>query len=378
MSTVLTLDWVEYVIDMAVRMEASDIHIEPTGREFEVRFRIDGDLQRPPQLPSCDISSVQRIKVLAEMDIAERRLPQDGSFQVQTQEGTLDIRVSTLPTVEGEKVVMRLHRHSQLLQQLEQLRMGEGMLLQFQSLLSQLRGMIIATGPTGSGKSTTLLAALRYLHSRHLNIVTLEDPVESRIPGVHQVQINERAGLTFARGLRSILRQDPDVIMVGEIRDGETAGIAVRAALTGHLVLTTLHTDTAEGALIRLVDLGVERYLAAAAVKGVLAQRLVRCTDGGRRGVFDLLPVTSEVQEWLLNGSHSTQKPVILKQRVMQNTLRNLILQGEVQADEYKKLFGGDVQCSTSAADGEATANSPDFVHEWADSCGAALPSMRA
>ncbi|WP_169332850.1 GspE/PulE family protein [Effusibacillus pohliae] len=371
-------DWVEHVIAVAVRKGASDIHIEPVGGQYQVRFRKDGDLRQAPDLPPCEASAVQRIKVLAEMDIAERRLPQDGSFQMETEEGPLDIRVATLPTVEGEKLVLRLLRHATQMEDLRQLGMEEQMLSDFQAMLNRLRGMIIASGPTGSGKSTTLFAALRFLRGQPLNIVTLEDPVESRIAGISQVQINERAGFTFGKGLRSILRQDPDVIMVGEIRDRETAEIAVRAALTGHLVLTTLHTDSTEGALIRLVDLGVESYLVGAAVKGVLNQRLVKRRNGGRRAIFDLLPVTEEVREWLRAGACPTQRPFLTTNGRLDVSLRTLILQGEVAVGEYVKLFGGDLRWLDSAGDGQAIANSPDFVHEWPDCCEAVSLSTRA
>lgn len=328
-------------------------------------MRIDGELQKIPNLIPCDIGSVQRIKVLSEMDIAERRLPQDGSFQAETGNGLLDVRVASLPTVEGEKLVLRLLRHTMQFENLEQLQMEPETLLHLRTLLQQSHGMVIAAGPTGSGKSTTLSTAVRFLNSQKLNIVTLEDPVESRITGVNQVQINERAGLTFARGLRSILRQDPDVIMVGEIRDRETAEIAVRAALTGHLVLTTLHTETKEGALIRLIDLGVEAYLVSAAVKGVLSQRLVRRKEGGRTGIFDLLTVTEEVRDWLQKGAHPVHQPLELKENGLASSLQSLIYRGEVEVDQYIKLYGGDLSWYRSDEHGKAIESSPGFVHDW-------------
>ncbi|MFC4769112.1 GspE/PulE family protein [Effusibacillus consociatus] len=373
-----TSDWVQHVIELAFEVGASDIHIEPSKEGYDVRMRKDGDLQSIPNLPPCEGSSVQRIKVLAEMDIAERRLPQDGSFQMQMQESVLDIRVASLPTVEGEKLALRLLRHTSKLQDLEELQMEPKLLHDFRRLLKQSHGMVIAAGPTGSGKSTTLFAALRFLLSRHLNIVTLEDPVESRIAGINQVQINERAGLTFARGLRSVLRQDPDVIMVGEIRDRETAEIAVRAALTGHLVLTTLHTETKEGALIRLVDLGVEPYLVGVAVKGVLSQRLVKRNAGGRRAIFDLLTVTDEVKDWLQQGAPPMHKPIFMRENFLESTLRKLILQGEVIAEEYERICGGDLVWLQPKQDGKVIGSSPDFVHEWPDSYEADSLSTRA
>lgn len=362
-------DWVEHAIEKAVQTEASDIHIEPSGRGYEVRMRIDGELQKVSNLLPCDQSAVQRIKVLAEMDIAERRLPQDGSFQVQTEDGTLDIRVASLPTVTGEKLVMRLLRHTPLFRGLADLLMEPSVNLEFQRLLTQSRGMLIVTGPTGSGKTTTLHAALRYLQSKNINIVTLEDPVESRLFGVNQVQINERAGLTFASGLRSILRQDPDVIMVGEIRDGETAEIAVRAALTGHLVLTTMHADTMDGALLRLLDLGVEAYLVASAVKGVVTQRLVKLTAGGRRAIFDMLTVGDEVQNWLLTGARVSQRSSAVCRNSLCLSLRDLIAKGEVHASEYDYLCEGGDSCLPLEDDGKTTAGSPDFPQGWPGSC---------
>lgn len=340
---VTSVDFVEYLIETAVAHGASDIHIEPTGQGYNIRMRKDGDLLEIPNLLPCEAGAVQRIKVLAEMDIAERRLPQDGSFQVQTQEGVLDLRVASLPTVHGEKVVIRLLRHISIFQHLEDLQMPADVLAEFRLLLSRLNGMIIATGPTGSGKTTTLLASVRYLTDLPLNIITLEDPVESRIAGVSQVQINERSGLTFAKALRSILRQDPDVIMVGEIRDAETAEIAIRAALTGHLVLTTMHTETLDGALLRLIDLGIEPYLVNAAVKGILSQRLVKRTAGGRIGIFDLLTISEEIQGWLLSGANITHKPHSLNRNRMELSAKQLVIEEEIQKDEYLRLFGGEI-----------------------------------
>lgn len=369
MTAAFLFDWVEHAIEKAVQTGASDLHIEPSVRGYEVRMRIDGDLQNVNDLLPCDQSAVQRIKVLAEMDIAERRLPQDGSFQVQTEDGTLDIRVASLPTVTGEKLVMRLLRHTPLFRELADLRMEQSIAHEFQRLLTRTRGMLIVTGPTGSGKTTTLLAALRHLQAKSINIVTLEDPVESRLFGVNQVQINERAGLTFAAGLRSILRQDPDVIMVGEIRDGETAEIAVRAALTGHLVLTTMHADTMEGALLRLVDLGVEAYLVASAVKGVMTQRLIKLKEGGRRAIFDMLTIDEEVQNWLLTGARASQRPSKARRSLLCFSLREMVAKGEVQASEYVDFCEGGDSCLPTEDDGQTTVGSHDFPHEWPDSC---------
>lgn len=371
-------DWVERLIGNAVRLGASDIHIEPSRAGYQVRIRKDGDLLQMPDLPPGDAGSVQRIKVLAEMDIAERRMPQDGSFQTRTENGDpLDIRVATLPTVQGEKLVMRLLRHTPQLQNLDQLDMERDMLEQFRTFLNCPHGMLIAAGPTGSGKSTTLFAALRFLRERRLNIVTLEDPVETRIAGISQVQVNERAGLTFAKGLRSILRQDPDVILVGEIRDQETAEIAVRAALTGHLVLTTLHADTTEGALIRLIDIGVEPYLVAGAVKAVLTQRLVKRCGGGRRAIFDLLAVDEDVRNWLMQGAHPLRRPHGRRRSRLEEGLRQLVKKGEVTAEEYVRLCGGDLSWLEAADSGATSVNSPGFVREWPDCYEAGLRSTR-
>jgi type IV pilus assembly protein PilB len=364
-----SFDWVEHAIAKAVETKASDIHIEPVGRGYEVRLRIDGELQRSQELLPCDVSALQRIKVLAELDIAERRLPQDGSFQVQTMEGSLDIRVASLPTVNGEKLVLRLLRHTAIFEDLAALQMPPAIEHAMRRLLRSSRGMLIVTGPTGSGKTSTLLAALHHLRMQSLNIVTLEDPVESRISNVNQVQINERAGLTFAAGLRSILRQDPDVIMIGEIRDGETAEIAVRAALTGHLVLTTMHAETMEGALLRLVDLGVEAYLVASAVKALLTQRLVRLTEGGRKAIFDMIPVDRELQDWLLSGGQSSDYLEKGRASLLCSSLRELIDKGEVLPSEYSILCEGEDVCSVHAEDGKMNGDSRDFQQDWPASC---------
>ncbi|BCJ86002.1 GspE/PulE family protein [Effusibacillus dendaii] len=371
------IDWVQHVIDKAIRIGASDIHIEPSGTGYETRFRGEGDLF-PADVPLCEAGFVQRIKVLAEMDIAERRMPQDGSFQQETSQGMIDVRVSSLPTVSGEKLALRLLRRQPLFDSIQQLCLKPDLLQELQGVLAQMHGMLIVTGPTGCGKSTTLFAILRSLQTDRLNIVTLEDPVESRIAGINQVQINEKAGLTFAKGLRSILRQDPDVIMVGEIRDGETAEIAVRAALTGHLVLSTLHTYNCEGALLRLLDLGVEPYLVAAAVKAVISQRLVKRVAGGRRAIFSMLTVTDDVQAWLQTGAITERRPSQVAVNDLQQALHKLILEGEVAAEEYERIFGVDVRCLEKQESGEKGGKSPDFVHEWPDSYKADSPSIRA
>jgi type IV pilus assembly protein PilB len=274
---------VNSVIFQAAEDGASDIHFEPQEDSLAVRFRIDGVLQEVQRIPKRMAAGVTtRLKVLAKLDIAERRKPQDGRISLNAAAAgrTLDVRVATLPTVEGESVVMRLLDKSKKAPSLAELGLSEAMQVKLTDLVSRPTGALLVTGPTGSGKSTTLYAALTQINRPEINIITVEDPVEYRLPGVNQVQINQRAGLTFATALRSILRSDPDVVMVGEIRDGETAKISIEAALTGHFVLSTLHTNDAPGALTRLQEMGVEPFLVGAAVTGVLAQRLARklCT----------------------------------------------------------------------------------------------------
>ena len=274
---------VNSVIFQAAEDGASDIHFEPQEDGLVVRFRVDGVLQEVQRIPKRMIPGVTtRLKVLAKLDIAERRKPQDGRISLNASAAgrMLDVRVATLPTVEGESIVMRLLDKSKKAPTLAELGLSEAMQKQLSEILQRPTGALLVTGPTGSGKSTTLYAGLTEINRPEINIITVEDPVEYRLAGVNQVQINPRAGLTFAAALRSILRSDPDVVMVGEIRDGETAKMAIEAALTGHFVLSTLHTNDAPGALTRLNEMGVEPFLTGAAVTGVLAQRLARklCT----------------------------------------------------------------------------------------------------
>ncbi|KAA0224646.1 type II secretion system protein GspE [Fimbriimonadia bacterium ATM] len=268
---------VNLVFAQAVRDSASDIHIEPYEREVKVRYRIDGmlhDVMRPPKRMHAAI--VSRLKILGEMNIAERRLPQDGRIRLQIAGRQIDVRVSIVPTVYGERAVMRILDKSTAMLGLNELGMVGDTFEKFRRLIRQPHGIILVTGPTGSGKSTTLYASLQEIYSPTTNILTIEDPVEYQVPGIGQIQVRPNIGLTFANGLRSIVRQDPDIIMVGEIRDHETAEIAIHAALTGHLVFSTLHTNDAAGAVTRLLDMGVEPYLAASSLIGVVAQRLVR------------------------------------------------------------------------------------------------------
>lgn len=267
----------DLIMIQAIRDQASDIHFEPDEKELRVRFRIDGFLYEILTLPKAIHPALtSRIKILAEMDIAETRLPQDGNFNVRVENQSFEIRVSTFPTIYGENVVLRLLDQTSPLLTLEELGFPEEMLQQYKQLLRKTNGMILVTGPTGSGKTTTLYASLNMINSLDKNIITIEDPVEYRLSLIRQTQVNPKAGITFATGLRSILRQDPDVIMVGEIRDLETSEIAIQAALTGHLVFSTLHTNNAPEAITRLLDIGVEPYLISSSLIGVLAQRLVR------------------------------------------------------------------------------------------------------
>jgi len=287
------------IIAQAINLKASDIHIEPFENQVVVRMRIDGVLSESAKIPLNLYSAVStRIKIMAGMNIAEKRIPQDGRIETDFSGKPYDLRVSSLPTVFGEKIVIRVLDRSSFMFKREMLGFTEQENEIVDKLVKTPYGIILLTGPTGSGKTTTLYSILNELNTPDRNIVTVEDPVEYMLSGINQVQVNVKAGLTFAAGLRSILRQDPDVIMVGEIRDEETARIAVRAAITGHLVLSTLHTNDAPGAVTRLVDMGVEPYLVADAVVGVIAQRLVRrlCKDCRKQSQMD------EVQADLLRA----------------------------------------------------------------------------
>lgn len=269
-------------IQLAVSHNASDVHIEPEQDMVRIRFRIDGILREAEKHPISLLESLaSRVKVLAELDIAERRKPQDGRFHITVGERTIDVRVSTFPTLFGENIVLRLLDKSSIVFGLEQLGMRPEIRQTYEQMIRSPYGIILVTGPNGSGKTTTLYSTLNMINSVEKNIVTLEDPVEYQLPLIRQTQIDPDSGLTFASGLRALLRQDPDVVLVGEIRDSETGEIAVRAALTGHLVLSTLHTNDSIGALARLTDMSVEPVLIASSTIGVMAQRLVRlvCTD---------------------------------------------------------------------------------------------------
>ncbi len=261
----------------AVRSRASDIHFEPYSDYVLIRFRLDGVLHEINRLPKSSYPSiVSRIKVMAKLNVAEKRLPQDGRIRIKIGDKEMDLRVSTLPTIFGERVVIRLLDRSNKILTLSELGYMEDDLKKLENMITKPYGLILVTGPTGSGKSTTLYASILKLKSPRKNIITIEDPIEYQIDGISQIQVNPKINLTFANGLRSILRQDPDIIMVGEIRDLETAEIAIHASMTGHLVLSTLHTNDAPSAVTRLVDMGVEAFLVASSLEGVIAQRLVR------------------------------------------------------------------------------------------------------
>lgn len=273
------IKFVNQVLRDGLQLRASDIHLEPFEDEFRIRYRIDGVLQDvpvPPQLKRFQPAIVSRVKILSHLNIAEKRLPQDGRIKIRVEDSDVDIRVSVIPMLHGEAVVMRLLRQNSTLRGMAELGMDARELKCFKHVLELPHGIILVTGPTGSGKTSTLYTALNTINDAVRKIITIEDPVEYQLKGINQIQVSEKSGLTFGRGLRSILRHDPDVVLIGEIRDKETAQIAVQASLTGHLVFSTLHTNDAPGAVTRLVDMGVEPYLVASSLEAVLAQRLVR------------------------------------------------------------------------------------------------------
>jgi general secretion pathway protein E len=308
----------------AARDRASDIHIEPYERHSSVRFRVDGvlrDVVQPNR--ALHAALISRLKIMAQLDIAEKRLPQDGRISLRLGSHAVDVRVSTIPNAHGERAVLRLLDKSKTLLTLEDMGMRGQVLEQMEQLIAQPNGILLVTGPTGSGKTTTLYAALQRLDLKQHNIMTVEDPIEYELAGVGQMQVNPKIDLTFAKALRAILRQDPDTIMIGEIRDYETAQIAIQASLTGHLVLATLHTNDAASAINRLVDMGVEPFLLSSSLLGVLAQRLVRklcvscggsgCTAcnasgySGRAGIFELLVNTPEIRQHIYERADEAQ-----------------------------------------------------------------------
>ncbi|MGE7601031.1 GspE/PulE family protein [Peribacillus sp. NPDC097675] len=273
---------VNQLLSNAVMHKASDIHIDPQEKKLVVRYRVDGVLRLEKVLPkNMQNVLIARIKIMAKLDITEHRVPQDGRIKVNLGHHPVDLRVSTLPTIFGEKMVLRILDLGNKLNDLKQLGFNKLNLQRFESMIAQPNGIVLITGPTGSGKSSTLYAALNQLNTEEVNIITIEDPVEFQLEGVNQIQVNPNVGMTFATGLRSILRQDPNVIMVGEIRDKDTVEVAIRASLTGHLVLSTIHTNDSLGTITRLIDMGVEPFLVASSLSGIMAQRLVRkvCRD---------------------------------------------------------------------------------------------------
>ena len=286
---------VDRLIEQAIQARASDIHIEPQGEMLRIRFRIDGELCEMHELPmGVHAFLISRIKIISSLDITEKRLPQDGRFLYDCQGRNIDIRVSTMPILQGEKIVLRLLNAADRLLAIDELGFSLANKKMFRDLCHKPYGLLLNTGPVNSGKTTTLYAALSELNEVNKNIVTLEDPVEYCLPGINQIQVTQKGKLTFPIGLRSVLRQDPNIIMVGEIRDGETAEIAVRAALTGHLVFSTLHTNNALGSIFRLLDMGIEPYLLAASLQGVLAQRLVRRICPACREAYTVLADSRE------------------------------------------------------------------------------------
>ncbi|MDO9515288.1 MAG: ATPase, T2SS/T4P/T4SS family [Syntrophales bacterium] len=356
---------VNSIIAQAVREGASDVHISPEADKTQLRFRIDGKLREVPSSPkSLMLPIVSRLKILSNMDISMSRIPQDGRFTVRMDKKEINVRASSLPTIYGENIVLRLLDMSSGVYTLEQLGMSVADRKKIRSAIVKPYGMILSTGPTGSGKSTSLYAILRELNKPDINIITLEDPVEYRVDHIRQVQLNRKAGMTFASGLRSILRQDPDVMLVGEIRDGETAGLAVQAALTGHRVLSTLHTNDSAGAITRLTEMGIERFLISSVLLVSFAQRLMRAIcpyckepytppmdalrawglDGvedahfqrgkgcaqcmntgykGRTGVFEVLQIDEEIQEMILRGKTAQEITREMKEAGKLQTLKD-------------------------------------------------------
>lgn len=388
------INLVNLAIMTAIRDGASDIHVEPTKRNTCIRYRIDGNLRELMTAPnSMHAAIVSRIKVIGKMDIAERRLPQEGRVHVVAEGREIDLRVSSMPTLLGEKIVLRILDKGHLNVSLEKLGVNPHQLAAFRRIFSKPHGIVLVTGPTGSGKTTTLYSVLDLLCSPERNIVTIEDPVEYQLDGISQIQVNEAIGLTFARALRSILRQDPDVIMVGEIRDSETARVSIQAALTGHLVLSTLHTNSAPGAFVRLADMGIERYLLASAFNGVVAQRLARticphcrtsyfpseaaladagwlgqtqrafskgegckqCHDSGfrgRAGIYEILEVTEAVRSCIHSAEDEEQIKAVVRQhgwRPLREEGLLLVEQGRSTLEEVLRVTHAETEARTRA-----------------------------
>ncbi len=387
---------VDQLLAEAISAGASDLHLEPEEQGFAVRHRVDGVLRTVRTLPRYLAPSlVSRVKILSALDIADRMRPQDGRARVAVLGTVVDLRVSTLPASHGEKIVIRVLDGSAGLRTLESIGFAADDLLRIRSLLERREGLVLVTGPTGSGKTTTLYAALREIQSRGVNVVTVEDPIEYRLPGIVQVQVHERAGLTFGAALRSIMRQDPDVILVGEIRDKETAEIAIQASLTGHLVLSTLHTNDAASAISRLVDIGVAGHQIATAVKGVVAQRLLRrvcsacaatgCSscDGsgyhGRRAIAEILISSPEFERRVAAGA-STEALADAARASGCDTLWNsglaLVRKGDTTMEELRRVAAPPVQMVNESA---PVPDGGRFTIGWAvDQRGGELQSTNA
>lgn len=370
---------VDSILKDAIKARTSDIHIEPFDNYVKIRYRIDGQLHEKQRLSKDSLASlVTRIKILSNLNIAEKRIPQDGRIKMKSDNKEIDMRVSVLPTIYGEKIVIRILNTNNFNITKEQLGMDPDDLEKLDRIIQAPYGIILATGPTGSGKSTTLYSILKELNRDDVNIVTVEDPVEYMLEGVNQVNVNAKAGLTFASGLRSILRQDPDIVMIGEIRDSETAEIAIRAAITGHVVLSTIHTNDAPSTVVRLMDMGIQSYLVGSSVVGIIAQRLVRricphCAEeytasdyekrilgvdpsediklyrgvgclkcdetgySGRLGVYEILEVTKEIRDLITKKADVEE----IKQAAIRNGMKtirkaceNLVLNGRTTIDE--------------------------------------------
>ena len=361
---------VDQLLAEAISAGASDLHLEPEEQGIAVRHRVDGVIRQVRTLPrTVGPSLVSRVKILSGLDIADRMRPQDGRARVAVLGTVVDLRVSTLPVSHGEKIVVRVLDGTAGLRTLEAIGFAADDLRRIRSLLEQREGLLLVTGPTGSGKTTTLYAALREVQARGVNVVTVEDPIEYRLPGIVQVQVHERAGLTFGAALRSIVRQDPDVILVGEIRDRETAEIAIQASLTGHLVLSTLHTNDAASAVTRLLDLGVPGYQIATAVKGVVAQRLVRrvckaCAgrgcDGcegagyrGRRAIAEILVTSPEFERRVASGAATESLAQAARAsgcRTLWESGMALVEQGETTMNELRRVAAAPVRCVSEPA----------------------------
>ncbi|MEW9699795.1 GspE/PulE family protein [Paenibacillus sp. SI8] len=349
---------VNQIIEQAVQLRASDIHFDPQEDGLHVRYRVDGILRTEKVLPHNMQNVISaRIKIMSQLDVAERRLPLDGRVEMQIDKRKIDFRISTLPTIYGEKVVMRILDSHNKVNRIEQLGFTEHNVRRFRSSIENAYGMVVLAGPTGSGKTTTLYAALTHLSDEHVNVITIEDPVEYHLPGINQVQVNSATGLTFAKGLRAVLRQDPNIVMIGEMRDVETAEIAVRAAMTGHMVLSTLHANSSVNALTRLIDMGVEPFLVATSLSCIVAQRLVRCVCPVCAKEYEPQPQEKELLEeygvatdnlrkgmGCLHCSHTGYKGrmAIHEVLVLDDTLRSMVLLKRADSEyrEYAEKQG--------------------------------------